>query len=233
MGKKMIIAIDGYSSCGKSTLAKSLARRLSYAYVDTGAMYRAVSLYFIENKVQTSEPEQIRAALDNISISFRLNSERGVSEVYLNGRNVEREIRMMPVADNVSRVSSIREVRRRMVALQKEMGRDKGIVMDGRDIGTAVFPGADLKLFMTADADVRTLRRYKELKSKGMEIPLEDVKQNLAKRDFEDTNRQESPLTMAEDAVILDNTHLSEEDQLDFVMKLVDKKKHALANISS
>ena len=233
MGKKMIIAIDGYSSCGKSTLAKDLAKLLSYAYVDTGAMYRAVALYFMENSTNTHDSALIDKALDTIDIRFQLNALSGVSEVYLNGRNVEKEIRMMPVADNVSRVSAIREVRRKMVSLQKEMGKDKGIVMDGRDIGTAVFPEADLKLFMTADAEIRIVRRYSELKNKGIEISLDEIRENIKKRDFEDTTRKESPLTMAEDAVIIDNTHLTREDQLVFVKKLVDKKLHAHADISS
>jgi CMP/dCMP kinase len=232
MGRKMIIAIDGYSSCGKSTLAKALAKKMGYAYVDTGAMYRAVALYFMENKIRSNDTEEVSQALKNINISFQLNKESGVSEVYLNGRNVEREIRLMPVADNVSRVSSIKEVRRKMVSLQKDMGKDKGIVMDGRDIGTAVFPEADLKLFMTADAEVRVQRRFSEMTAKGAETSVEQVRDNLKKRDFEDTNRIESPLTMAEDAIILDNTFLNQEEQLDFVMKLVDKKKHALENVS-
>jgi CMP/dCMP kinase len=228
MPRKLIIAIDGYSSCGKSTLAKDLAKMLGYAYVDTGAMYRSVSLYFMENGIRTDQPEEVRKALDNIEISFQLNPETGLSEVYLNGKNVEKEIRMMPVANSVSKVSAIKEVRRRMVALQKRMGLKKGVVMDGRDIGTTVFPDADIKLFMTADSRVRTERRFNELRLKGVEISFEEVSENIRQRDHEDTSRKESPLTMAEDAVILDNTHLDKEQQLDFVMMLVNKKLNAL-----
>lgn len=231
MRHQLIIAIDGYSSCGKSTLARDLAKELSYAYVDTGAMYRAVSLYFINNHTDAHDPEQVVSALDQINIRFQVNPENGLSEVYLNGINVEKEIRLMPVANSVSRVSAIKEVRRRMVALQKEMGQSKGIVMDGRDIGTTVFPEADIKLFMTADAEIRVQRRYSELQSKGISLSLEEVRENIRERDHQDTTRVESPLTMAQDSVILDNTHLDPKQQLSFVMRLVDKKLNAVANL--
>ena len=230
MPKKLIIAIDGYSSCGKSSLAKGIAKELGYAYVDTGAMYRAVALYFMENNTHPHDKEEINQALDKIDISFGINPINGASEVYLNGKNVEQEIRMMPVvADNVSRVSAIKEVRKRLVAIQQSLGKGKGIVMDGRDIGTTVFPNADLKIFMTADGEVRAHRRFNELRSKGSEMTIEAVRENIHQRDYQDTHREESPLVMADDAVVLDNTHLTKEEQFEFVLKLVNKKIMAMS----
>jgi cytidylate kinase len=223
MNKKIIIAIDGFSSCGKSTVAKALAKRLGYAYVDTGAMYRAVTLYLLENKIEISSEANVVEALHNIHISFGVNEVNGASEIYLNDRNVEKEIRLMPVADNVSKVSAIKAVRMEMVALQQKMGKHKGLVMDGRDIGTAVFPNAELKIFMTANPDVRAKRRFDELTAKGTPSTLEAVKTNIELRDHDDTHRKESPLVKAEDAVILDNTNLNQQQQLDLVIDLVEK----------
>lgn len=222
---KITVAIDGYSSCGKSTIAKALAQKLGYNYIDTGAMYRAVTLYCIRNgfinKSKVDLPKLL-AALDDITVSFAYNSLTKVSEVFLNGEHVEREIRTMEVANNVSMVSSIKEVREKMVMIQREIGKNKGVVMDGRDIGTNVFPDAELKLFMTADTDIRTQRRLDELLSKGEYHSFEDVKQNLLKRDYDDTHRKENPLRQAKDAIVLDNTDLNKEEQLEYVVKLIN-----------
>jgi cytidylate kinase len=222
---KITIAIDGYSSCGKSTLAKALAQKLNYSYIDTGAMYRAVTLYFLRygliDKKRNVILEEVPHALKNIVVDFKFNSQTKNSETFLNGENVEREIRSMAVSDNVSKVSSIKEVREKMVALQREMGKAKGVVMDGRDIGTNVLPHSDLKLFMTADNDVRAQRRFDELSSKGQYFTKEEVKQNLLHRDYEDTHRKENPLIKAKDAIVLDNSDLSREEQLEFVLKLI------------
>lgn len=222
---KITVAIDGYSSCGKSTIAKALAQKLGYNYIDTGAMYRAVTLYCIKNgfihKSKVDLPKLL-ASLDDITVSFAYNSLTKVSEVFLNGEHVEREIRTMEVANNVSAVSSIKEVREKMVMIQREIGKNKGVVMDGRDIGTNVFPDAELKLFMTADNDVRTQRRLDELLSKGEYHSFEDVKQNLLKRDYDDTHRKENPLRQAKDAIVLDNTDLNKEEQLEYVVKLIN-----------
>lgn len=222
---KITIAIDGFSSCGKSTLAKSLAQKLDYNYIDTGAMYRAVTYYCINNGIIRQNDlnmDLLHQELPNIDVSFRHNTQTRVSETYLNGENVERDIRGMEVAQNVSRVSSVKEVREKMVALQRDMGKHKGVVMDGRDIGTHVFPFAELKLFMTADTDVRTQRRLNELSSKGEYYSFEEIKQNLIKRDYDDTHRKENPLVKAKDAIILDNTDISKEEQLEFVLKLIN-----------
>ena len=222
---KITVAIDGYSSCGKSTLAKALAQKLNYNYIDTGAMYRAVTLFGLRNDIikdkQINKVALIEA-LEHISVSFKYNTLTKTSEVFLNNEHVEKEIRTMEVANNVSAVSSIKEVREKMVAIQREMGKSKGVIMDGRDIGTHVFPDAELKLFMTADNDVRTQRRLDELSSKGEYHSFDEVKQNLLKRDHDDMTRKESPLKQAEDAVILDNTDLNKEEQLEFVMKLIN-----------
>jgi CMP/dCMP kinase len=222
---KITIAIDGYSSCGKSTLAKALAQKLNYSYIDTGAMYRAVTLYCLKNRIidkrRHINEEELHKALPNIVVDFKFNSHAKSSETYLNGENVEREIRSMDVSDNVSKISSIKEVREKMVALQKKMGSSRGVVMDGRDIGSNVLPHADLKLFMTADNDVRAQRRWDELRSKGQYFTIEEVKQNLMKRDHEDTHRKENPLIKAKDAIVLDNSDLSREEQLEFVLKLI------------
>lgn len=224
--QKITIAIDGYSSCGKSTLAKALAQKLNYSYVDTGAMYRAVTYYSLTNNLidsnHTIRVEELVKSLDKIEVSFVFDAHHKTSETYLNGENIEREIRTMEVSENVSKVSSIKEVREKMVALQRQMGRKKGVVMDGRDVGTNVFPNAELKLFMTADNDVRAQRRLDELSSKGQYFTLEEVKHNLLERDHIDTNRKENPLVKAEDAVVLDNTDLSREQQLEFVLKLIE-----------
>ncbi len=222
---KITIAIDGYSSCGKSTLAKALAQKLNYNYIDTGAMYRAVTIYCLRNDIikdSIVDLPKLLASLKDIDVSFVYNTTTKTSEVFLNGEHVEREIRTMEVANNVSAVSSIKEVREKMVVLQREMGKNKGVIMDGRDIGSHVFPNAELKLFMTAEGDVRTQRRLDELRSKGERHSFEDVKRNLEKRDHDDTTRKENPLVQAEDAIILDNTDISKEEQLSFVVKLIN-----------
>lgn len=224
--EKITIAIDGYSSCGKSTLAKALAQRLNYSYVDTGAMYRAVTYYALKNDFidpsQNVDVAGLINSLEKIDVSFVFDANTKTSETFLNGVNIEKEIRTMEVSENVSKVSSIKEVREKMIALQRHMGKKKGVVMDGRDIGTNVFPKAELKLFMTADNNIRAQRRLDELSSKGQYYSLEEVKQNLLKRDHDDSNRKENPLIQAEDAVVLDNTDLSREDQLEFVLKLIE-----------
>ncbi len=222
---KITIAIDGYSSCGKSTLAKALAQKLHYHYIDTGAMYRSVTLYCLRNNIISNsiiDNEALSNSLDKITVSFIYNTETKTSEVFLNDEHVEREIRTMEVANNVSAISSIKEVRSKMVAIQRQMGQNKGVIMDGRDIGSHVFPDAELKLFMTADENIRTQRRLDELSSKGEYHTFEDVKQNLKKRDFDDTTRKENPLIQAEDAIVLDNTDITKEEQLDFVIKLIN-----------
>ncbi len=222
---KITVAIDGYSSCGKSTLAKQLAAALQYSYVDTGAMYRAVTLYFIRNQVDLFHPEQVNNALANINIEFKLNPNTNQQDTYLNGENIESEIRVNPrVASVVSDVSAISEVRRFLVKQQQQMGKLKGIVMDGRDIGTVVFPDAELKLFVTADPMVRAKRRFDELVEKGQTTTIEEVLANLEKRDYIDSNRADSPLMLAEDAIVLDNSNLTREEQFEWVMKLVNQK---------
>lgn len=223
--RKITIAIDGYSSCGKSTIAKALAQRLNYRYIDTGAMYRSVTLYALRNGfIQNNTPDsyKIIASLSDIHIRFEFNPHTKTSETFLNNENVEREIRTMEVNQHVSEISSIKEVREKMVALQREMGKHKAVVLDGRDIGTNVFPKAELKLFMTADKTIRAQRRMDELSSKGEYYELEEVLQNLLKRDYDDMNRKENPLIQAEDAVVIDNTDLSKEEQLEFVIKLIN-----------
>ena len=222
---KITVAIDGYSSCGKSTLAKQLASALKYSYVDTGAMYRAVTLYFIRNQVDLFHPEQITNALQNITIEFKVNANLNTQETFLNGENIENEIRVNPrVASAVSDVSAISEVRRFLVKQQQEMGKQKGIVMDGRDIGTVVFPFAELKLFVTADPQVRAQRRLDELVEKGQQTTFDEVLANLEKRDHIDSNRADSPLKQADDAVVLDNSNLTREEQFEWVLKLVNQK---------
>lgn len=222
--KKITIAIDGFSSCGKSTLAKALAARLGYFYVDSGAMYRAVTLFAIKHgyiKNNEVNSDAISYNLDKINIWFKYNNNSKSSETYLNGENVEKEIRGIQVSSFVSNVSAIKEVRKKMVAIQQEMGREKGVVMDGRDIGTTVFPQAELKLFMTADPDVRAQRRFIEYKTKGETVAIDEIKKNLEKRDYEDTHRKESPLVKAKDAVMFDNSDLNQTEQLDYVLKLI------------
>src|ERR1700743_3112659 len=216
MNKNIVVAIDGYSSCGKSTLAKALAKKLHFIYVDSGAMYRAVALYFLRNNIDIKDHDQVAAALKNIHLNF--HSRDYQTHITLNDEEVSDEIRQMPVSEIVSAVSAIREVRHEMVKQQQRMGKSKNIVMDGRDIGTAVFPDAQLKIFMTADPKVRAERRYKELYAKDPDITLEEVFENLAHRDYQDTTREESPLVRASDAIILDNTNMTPEEQLQFAL---------------
>lgn len=225
--KKIIIAIDGFSSCGKSTLAKRLATQLSYTFIDTGAMYRAITLYFLRNSVALSNHQAIEAALQNIELHFEINSATKQSEIFLNGENVAHLIRELLVADKVSEVAAIKEVRHFAVAQQQVMGAKKGIVMDGRDIGTVVFPKAELKIFMTADPETRVLRRFDELYAINPHISIDEVRHNLELRDYIDSNREESPLRQAEDARVLDNTHLDREQQFALVLEWVN---HCLSN---
>ena len=224
---KITIAIDGYSSCGKSTLAKQLAKKLGYSYIDSGAMYRAVALWCLENKAienGVTDKEKLVSNLNNIKIEFRFNPEVQSSETYLNRRNVEKVIRGMAVSEIVSKISSIKEVRYKMVALQRQFGEDKGVVMDGRDIGSIVFPNAELKLFMTAAPSIRAKRRYDELKAKGAEVSMEEIAENLRLRDYEDTTRKENPLMQAADAVVLDNSNLTPSEQFNVAWELVEKR---------
>jgi CMP/dCMP kinase len=217
--RKIIIAIDGYSACGKSTTAKEVAKILGYRYIDSGAMYRAVTLYFLDHHIALTNPKEVVKALQEIKISFQVNAH-GVTETFLNGLIVEKKIRKMRIAENVSQVSAIKEVRRAMVDLQRKMGKEKGIVMDGRDIGTVVFPGADLKLFLTADILVRAFRRQKELLEKEDLIDLDTVIANLKKRDEIDSTRTESPLLMASDATLIDTTHITVDEQVEEAIRL-------------
>lgn len=219
---KIIIAIDGHSACGKSTLAKTLGKVLDYTYISTGDMYRAVTLYFIENQVDIKDKNAVKDALKNIYLEFKIQPEGNC--IFLNGRNVHRDIRTMAVNEFVSPVATISEVRKEMVKQQQLMGQEKGIVMDGRDIGTVVFPNAELKIFLTADVEERARRRYVELIEKGMDVDLEDVKQNLIDRDNIDSSRADSPLFKAEDAIIVDNTDLNQEQQLKLVLELVKER---------
>lgn len=229
MDKKLTIAIDGYSSCGKSTFAKLIAKELNYLYIDSGAMYRAVTLYCLRNKLVGQgfiDPRGITSELVNIHIDFVFNPDLGEYETYLNSENVEREIRSMEVTSHVSRISQIHEVRTRLVELQRQIGIFKGIVMDGRDIGTVVFPDADIKIFMTASVDIRAKRRFDELKSKGIESNYEDVKNGIIARDIADENRDISPLKRADDAVVLDNSRMTVSEQMSWVKGLISKKKN-------
>jgi cytidylate kinase len=219
MERKIIIAIDGYSSCGKSTLAKQLAEKLGYIYVDSGAMYRAVTYYFMQHHVDLKNEEQIKNALDQIEIKFKYNPQQKRNETYLNGQMVEDVIRSMEVSNLVSPVSAIPAVRDFLVEQQQQMGKERGLVMDGRDIGTIVFPDAELKLFMKANKGIRAQRRWLELKEKGIELPFEEILKNLESRDFEDTHRAYNPLRKAEDAVELDNSELTHQEQLYLVLK--------------
>lgn len=229
MKKKIIITIDGWSSCGKSTLAKQLAKELGYVYVDSGAMYRAVTLYFLRNNVDFDDKKEVNAALKDINLEFEFNETSGNSEIYLNGENIEYLIRDLVVAEKVSDVAAIKEVREFAVAQQQKFGTKKGIVMDGRDIGTVVFPKAELKIFMTADNAVRVERRFKELIRKNPNTTIEEVKNNLEMRDYIDSHREVSPLRKAENALELDNTNLTEQEQfkkaLNWVETLLGSKK--------
>lgn len=228
---KLTIAIDGYSSCGKSTLARTLASRIGYKYIDTGAMYRAVTLYCLRNGIikpeGSFEDSEIVKALDHIHVSFEYNPHHKASDTILNGENVEHDIRSMEVSSLVSPVSAIPEVRKKMVALQRKMGKGKGVVLDGRDIGTNVFPDAELKVFMTADTEVRVQRRYDELHAKGVKASLAEVRENLIARDHEDSTRKTNPLRKAADAIVLDNSDLDKEEQLQFVLRLVEERVEA------
>lgn len=225
----IIIAIDGYSSCGKSTTAKLVASQLHYAYIDTGAMYRAVTLYFIQNHVSLTNPREIEKALNSLHITFRRHPETRRNDTYLNGLSVEDEIRKMYVSDRVSEVSAVAEVRHALVAQQQKMGKGKNIVMDGRDIGTVVFPEAELKIFMTADPLMRAQRRQAELLAKGELVDLPEIVANLEKRDYIDTHRDESPLRQADDALLIDNTFMTVDEQVEMVVQLADEKiSHAV-----
>ena len=217
MSKNFVIAIDGYSSCGKSTLAKALAKKLHFIYIDSGAMYRAVTLYFLRKGTDLNDPIAVEKALSEIHLNFQ--SHENQVHITLNDEDISEEIRQMPVSEKVSIVSAIKAIRTEMVRQQQRMGRSKNIVMDGRDIGTVVFPDADIKLFMTADPKIRAERRYQELIKKGEKVSLKEIYDNLALRDHQDTTREESPLIRAEDAIILDNSYINEEQQLEFALK--------------
>ena len=229
MDKKLIIAIDGYSSCGKSTFAKAIAKELKYIYIDSGAMYRAVTLYCMRKGFIGREGFNINGVLNNLNdihVSFIFNPDIEQYETYLNSENVESEIRGIEVTAFVSRISQIHEVRARMVELQRQIGVFKGIVMDGRDIGTVVFPDAEIKFFMTASIDIRAKRRHDELKAKGNNIDFEEIKRNIVSRDIADENRDISPLRRAEDAIVLDNSRMTVHEQMEWVMDIIEKKKH-------
>ena len=224
---KITIAIDGYSSCGKSTLAKQLASKLNYTYVDSGAMYRAITLFAINHGLASKEivkVDELISVLDSIDVTLKYDSEAEKVTTCLNGQNVEEEIRSMQVSEVVSFVSVIKEVRAKLRSLQQKLGEQGGVVMDGRDIGTAVFPNAELKIFMTASPDVRAQRRYDELKAKGKEVSLEEVRNNLVSRDREDTTRKENPLIQAEDAIVLDNSNLTPSQQMELALGWVNQK---------
>lgn len=223
MQKKIVIAIDGHSSCGKSTMAKKLAKDLGYIYVDTGAMYRTVTLYALRQQLFEADgnvkAEELKQQMGQIEVSFALNPESGLPEALLNGENVEREIRGMEVSSHVSPIAALPFVREAMVDQQRRMGEAKGIVMDGRDIGTTVFPKAELKVFVTASAEVRAQRRYDELQAKGMPADYEDILKNVQERDYIDSHREVSPLRQADDALLLDNSHLTREEQQQWLME--------------
>lgn len=224
---KIIVAIDGHSSCGKSTIAKAVARHFGYIFIDSGAMYRAVTLFALRNKLADKGKllkDELIAALPEMKIEFRYNPLTQKSDTYLNGENVEEEIRQLPVSQNVSPVATIAEVRHAMVSLQQEMGRNKGIVMDGRDIGTVVFPDAELKLFVTASAEIRAQRRFDELTAKGEAVSFDEILANVKERDFIDSTRAESPLRKADDALTLDNSFMSREEQLNWVIAKVEEQ---------
>jgi cytidylate kinase len=223
--KKITIAIDGFSSTGKSTLAKQLAKQLGYVYVDTGAMYRAVTLFAMQNNcigIDFLDKEKLINSLPSIKLHFKFNTDLGFAEMYLNDVNVETEIRTLEVSSFVSTIAAISEVRSKLVEQQQEMGAAKGIVMDGRDIGTVVFPNAELKIFMTAGADTRAQRRFDELQAKGDLVSYEDVLKNVVERDYIDTHREDSPLVMAEDAIEIDNSYLDRKEQFDIVLELIN-----------
>ena len=231
MSKKITIAIDGYSSTGKSTLAKQLAKELGYVYVDTGAMYRAVTFFAMQNGFISNDffhKNELIVSLPNIKLHFEFNPELGFAEMYLNDVNVEKQIRTLEVSGFVSKIAEVSEVRAKLVEQQQEMGKDKGIVMDGRDIGTVVFPDAELKVFMTASPETRARRRYDELQAKGQEVSFEAVLKNVEERDHIDTHREDSPLVMADGAIEIDNSALTREEQFDAVLALVDQVSKSL-----
>jgi cytidylate kinase len=221
MKKKIIITIDGWSSCGKSTLAKQLSKELGYVYVDSGAMYRAITLYFLRHHIDWTNKNEVKKALKSIELEFVMNDKTRQAEICLNGENVEYLIRELVIAEKVSDVAAIKEVREFAVAQQQKMGAKKGIVMDGRDIGTVVFPKAELKIFMTADSAIRVERRFKELYAKNPNITIEEVKSNLEMRDYIDSHREVSPLRKAKDALVLDNTYLTEQQQFQKAMEWI------------
>jgi cytidylate kinase len=224
MEKKIIITIDGWSSCGKSTLAKQLSKELGYVYIDSGAMYRAITLYFLRNHIDWTNTSDVVKALKDIRLEFVSNHKTGQTEMHLNGENVEYVIRDLLVAEKVSDIAAIKEVREFAVAQQQQMGKKKGIVMDGRDIGTVVFPTAELKIFMTADNAIRVQRRFRELYEKNPNITIEEVRNNLEMRDHIDSHRQVSPLRKAEDALVLDNSTITEKEQLAMALEWVSEK---------
>ncbi len=229
MKKKLIIAIDGYSSCGKSTFARAIARELNYIYIDSGAMYRAVTLYYMRQGLITNESLDMQGILDelkNIHIEFVYNPDLDENETFLNSENVEKEIRSIEVSSYVSRISMIQEVRIRMVELQRQIGVHKGIVMDGRDIGTVVFPDADLKIFMKASVEIRAKRRYDEMKGKGIKVDYDEIERNIMVRDITDENRDISPLRRADDAIVLDNSRMTVKEQMEWVRKIIEGKLH-------
>jgi len=232
--KKVTIAIDGYSSCGKSTLAKEIAKKLNYRYVDSGAMYRAVTLYLANKGILKDGAYLKKAVLDAlplINIDFVFNSDKGISETFLNNSNVEKDIRTMFISKQVSPISAIEEVRTKLVYLQQQMGNAGAVVMDGRDIGTVVFPNAEVKLFMTADSDIRTERRLLELAQNGQKSTFDEVKDNLTKRDYIDMNRDVSPLKQADDAIVIDNTEITKQEQLDLAINIINEKINNLATL--
>lgn len=222
--KKIIIAIDGFSGCGKSTTAKAVAKALQYTYIDSGAMYRTATLHFLNEATNLDNLDEIKQSIGQLQLEFRVNGESGAQKVFLNGKNVEEEIRGMEVNAQVSKVSKIKEVRLQLVEMQRKLGKAKGVVMDGRDIGTVVFPDAELKVFMTADLNIRAQRRQKEMQGKGKEISFELVKQNLSDRDLQDSTREESPLKKAKDAVELDTSHLAFDEQVNAILKLAKER---------
>ena len=218
--EKIVIAIDGYSACGKSTTAKAVAQLLKYVYVDTGAMYRAVTVYFIDNYINITDPKQVSKALESIELEFERDTDGQDCEIFLNGINVATRIREMQVSEQVSQVSAISQVREKMVVQQRKMGKRKGVVMDGRDIGTVVFPDAELKIFMKADLNVRAARRQAELLERGHLVNLDEIKQNLVHRDKIDTTRKVSPLKQSDDAYVIDTTHMTFSEQVEEIINL-------------
>jgi cytidylate kinase len=220
----IIITIDGYSSCGKSTLAKALAQQLNYIFIDSGAMYRAITLFFLRNQVNLINRQEITNAMQQINLAFQRNKVNGNNEIFLNDENVSSAIREVIINDNVSEVSTIKEVRQFAVAQQQNIGANKGLVMDGRDIGTTVFPDAELKIFMTADIETRAQRRYQELILQNPQITLEEIRANLEKRDYIDSHREVSPLRQADDAIVLDNTNLTTQQQLEIALQWAKEK---------